>query len=111
MAKETMKAWAAGIVDGEGWIALENRKGRKKKTPIIEVANTNMSILKQLADNFGGKIYVHSKLPRPNNKLCWRWRLRGRKCVVFLKEIKTWLVGKKDRADEVIKYGEYLLEK
>ncbi|KKK99146.1 hypothetical protein LCGC14_2635670 [marine sediment metagenome] len=104
MVKRTTRAWAAGIVDGEGWIGLEKKKGRKRKLPVLEVANTNKDILDELHKNFGGNIYLCKRPSRPNANTCWLWRLRGKKCVLFLKEIKYWLIGKKNKANEIIKY-------
>lgn len=109
MAEKTMKAWAAGIVDGEGYVALAKRKDRKNKMPIVAVHNTNMDILNVLQRHFGGKIYINRRNFRPNCKPCWFWRITGRKCILFLKGINPWLVGKKDKSNEVMKYGEYLL--
>ncbi len=111
MASRTTRAWAAGIVDGEGWIGLENRKGRRKKTPVVAVSNTIMDILTGLSENFGGKIHIDRRPSRPNAKTCWVWRLRGAKCVIFLKTIKIFLRGKKSKANNVINYGKYLLKK
>jgi len=102
MAKKTEKAWAAGIVDGEGWIGLEKKKGRTKKTPIVEVTNTNKNILDELYEKFGGNIYLCKRPSRPKANPCWLWRLRRKKCVLFLKEIKPWLIGKKEKAQKIL---------
>ena len=102
--RPTIKAWAAGIVDGEGYIALEKRKDRKRKMPIVVVTNTDMRILNKLHKYFGGKIYINRRHLRPESKPCWFWRLRGKKCICFLKDIKLWLVSKIDKANEIIKY-------
>ena len=107
--KKTIKAWTAGIIDGEGYVGLVNRKGRKKKQPTVDVFNTNMLILNRLKENFGGYLYLNKRPSRPNSKPCWQWTLKGRKCVVFLNKIKPFLCGKLDKAEMVIKYGEYLL--
>jgi hypothetical protein len=96
---ETIKAWAAGIIDGEGHVKVERYK---QSRGIVRVDNTDMRILKKLEDYFGGKIYPNRRKNRPNSKMCWFWIIYGRQVVPFLEGISPYLIGKKDQAETVI---------
>ena len=69
--KETDRAYAAGIIDGEGCISLRGRKVSERlyTTPSIEVTNTNRDILVWLQNFFSGGIYLN-KDERPTRKPC-----------------------------------------
>jgi len=92
IAKE-VRAWAAGIIDGEGYIG--------KRTRTVRVDNTDMKILQNLAKYFGGNIFLNRRSNRPNSKPCWYWRLYGDNCIRFLKEISPYVISKKDRISAI----------
>jgi len=102
MATETINAWAAGIVDGEGYIKRrKNRKGSKTQ-PYVRVDNTDLRILQKLAKNYEGSILFNIRKNRPNSKPCWYWHLCNRKCIRFLLEIESYLVSKREIAQKTI---------
>jgi len=103
MAKETIKAWAAGIIDGEGYIAREKR--RKNATQVVvKVENTDEKMLQVLAENFGGTVYLMKpRRDRPNSKPLFYWRLVSKKAAIFLETVKLYLVTKREKAEEILK--------
>ncbi len=97
-------AWAAGIIDGEGFVGFT--KNRNSKRPMADVSNTDTRILYELQKYFGGKIYEQRRTthPRPNHKPCWVWRLAGRKVCPFLEMIEPYLISRRDKALEILNY-------
>jgi hypothetical protein len=55
----TIHAYAAGILDGEGSITLAPHSKSKFRTPTVTVSSTTIEILDFLKENFGG--YIVSK--------------------------------------------------
>ena len=102
MPKSDICAWAAGIIDGEGYVTKGKDKRRNTTQPIVRVDNTDIRILQKLVDNFGGTILFAKRRNRPNSKPCWYWRLYNRKCIAFLREIEPYLVSRKEKAQEII---------
>jgi len=98
---ETVKAWAAGIVDGEGHVKVERYKSSRG---IVRVDNTDIKILRRLQVFFGGSIYPNFRKDRPKSKPCWFWVITGKKVVVFLEEIIPYLISKKEQAKTVIDF-------
>ena len=82
------RAYAAGIVDGEGCIGFS--KTRNVYYPRIMVVNTNSELLNDLRCCFGGSIH---RLSRANDK--WKaasqWQIGNRACVEFLDLIFDYL--------------------
>lgn len=96
------KAWAAGIIDGEGYIVRE--KQSKKSTRItVRVDNTDTKMLQELSLYFGGNVY--SQKPRKNHpdwSPTFYWRLVNKKAEIFLREVIPYLVTKKELAIKLI---------
>jgi hypothetical protein len=104
-------AYLAGIIDGEGTIALHKSKpsafeGRECK---IEVSNTNDKLINWLLSNVGGKVYSQIKR-QPNGyerKPLMTWELHGTVNVYFLlRAIKPYLIIKKEEAEKVMAFCE-----
>ena len=102
MATETTNAWAAGIVDGEGYITRRKHKRGTKTQPFVRVYNTDIRMLHKLAENYEGSVLLDKRKNRPNCKPCWHWQLCDKKCIKFLLEIKPYLVIKAEKAKEVL---------
>lgn len=103
MEKESLYAWCAGIVDGEGYVSLS--KGRYQKGTTVEVCNTDYRILKKLRDNFDGAIALVKRKDRPTHSPCWKWHIRGRNVIEFLEKVIPFLVSKKEKAEIVLSYA------
>jgi len=105
--KETDKAWTAGIIDGEGCIGVyKNNKGFCKTFNChLNVANTNVLMLNQLKEFWGGKIYPDRHRLKYGWKECWVWQLnKGKEISRFLKNILPYLVVKKEQAEMMLEF-------
>ncbi len=100
MAPTIKKAWAAGILDGEGYIAKEKNRNTTRTT--VRVDNTNRLMLEELSKYFGGNIYLNKRKNRPKSKPCWYWRLTCKKAEGFLKEVLPYLVVKKQVTTNIL---------
>jgi hypothetical protein len=98
-----IKGWTAGIIDGEGCLGIY-RFSKYSKRPIIQVGNTDIRILEELRKNWGGIIYEVTRKDRPTHKRIWTWRLYGEPLFKFLIRIEPYLISKKEKANELIKF-------
>lgn len=64
-------AWIAGLIEGEGTIAL-NSPGSIR----LMVTMTDLDVLEMLQRKAGGTIYPTKKM-KSHHKDCWRWSLYG----------------------------------
>uniref|UniRef100_A0A6M3L8C4 Homing endonuclease n=1 Tax=viral metagenome TaxID=1070528 RepID=A0A6M3L8C4_9ZZZZ len=93
---ETERAWTAGIIDGEGCIWLDRNR------PMLEVWNTDIRMLEKLKGLFDGMIYEVIRKNRPRTKICWRWRITGKKVIYCLEMILPYLTIKGEKATEIL---------
>ncbi len=102
MKRECVWAYAAGLVDGEGWVGITKRKiyGRRRNVfyePNISVMMTNEGAIDWLAHNCGGK-KCSTVVRRGNHKSVYRWMIYGSKeATAFLEKIKCFSVVKKEQ--------------
>ena len=52
--EETVKAYMAGIVDGEGSISISRQSNSKSYICQLAIVNTNRELIEWVCDNFGG---------------------------------------------------------
>jgi hypothetical protein len=98
---EAERAYAAGIVDGEGHIGFTSWKGNW--LPVVVVTNTDPLLSEWLRDRFGGAIHWHGRrLAQHRDR--YNWRLQGRHAMTFLQEIGTHLLLKRAQATLIREY-------
>lgn len=109
-ASQEWCAWAAGIIDGEGWISVfENRTGNYRLE--VGVNNTDPRMCRKLLEMFGGNKLVLFKTTNPKHRPFWKWQLLGRNCKPFLQAVLPYLVCKKDQAEIALCFIETVLER
>lgn len=102
------RAYWAGLFDGEGSIALYPQP--KCKLPLLRVrlTNTNMYVLELLKQNYGGSIASTGTVGIDkygfNHQPCWRWQITGNKALVFLEDIRDFVIIKYDKVRDCIKF-------
>jgi LAGLIDADG-like domain len=91
MNTDVEAAYAAGILDGEGSIALtRNRKGRWP-SPQVSVASNDRELLEWLRERFNGSI--SKKTPRqPSHSVSYDWKLTERRALRFLQAVRPYLI-------------------
>lgn len=102
MTKRETIAYIAGIVDGEGHIAMRVDHG-KYRSPILTVTNTNKPLLDFLQSKYGGSMCA-LKVRSPKHNQAWSWRVSSKAAYTMIKDIRPHLIVKRAKALEVIAY-------
>ena len=113
-------AYMAGIVDGEGCIAIDRFTNKNLPSYCyrlkLRVGNTNRWLIEQLRFSFGGNIKTVKQ--RGNAKEAWEWYLAGENAAYCLKLLLPYLRIKRPQAELGIKFqshkrgkGHHLLDK
>src|ERR1700687_3503368 len=101
------RAYAAGILDGEGCVSiLARRKTDRARATIqlrVQVSNTSIVLLSWLRERWGGSIHAHAASNR-NWKLAWDWVIVSSTAGAFLRDVRPLLVIKTAQADNAIAY-------
>lgn len=111
MATETDKAYAAGIVDGEGNISVLRRLRPKLKKIYhyvlqVQVSQKERPILDWLSRAFGGKVneYHQYKNSLGAGNPLFHWQLFGAKAKEFLIAIEPYLIKEQYKAKLAMDY-------
>lgn len=105
-------AWAAGFIDGEGYLALQPIHKRRSdgfvnRKPRIEVSQIDLEPLEKLKDIFGG--YVLKLVKRENRRQAYRWEIVGAENVKStLEKILPYLTVKKAQAEVLLEFIGYM---
>ncbi len=96
-------AYLAGIIDGEGTIAITKQKprtGRRNHLYSLRmiVGNTDKKLVDWLVENFGGSCHILRE-PEGNWRRAYQWVLGSRETYRLLKEMKEYLVIKREQAE------------
>lgn len=99
---ETILAYTAGILDGEGSIMLPRL--HKKITYLrVAISNTDFNLIKFLLNNFGGSfVEYHHKNPNWKRQYCWV--VASKQALNFLSSIRPYLILKSQQADIAIEF-------
>lgn len=112
---ELDKAWAAGILDGEGCISISKENHTDTRAgllhrPRVRVQMTHELTVRRLRDLFGGHILTVDGAS-VGRKMSWDWRLRHPQQVsTFLRGVLPYMVTKREEAilllDALLVWGE-----
>jgi hypothetical protein len=112
---EAVMAYAAGFIDGEGYIAIRKLKPdsfARRVSPDygihIEVTNTNKGVLDFLSSHFGGHVYEYRHWDIKGNgcKLPYIWALYQRQSYDLLTLLLPYLQVKRNHAQICIEFFE-----
>jgi len=102
--KKTDIAYMAGIFDGEGCIAIHDRKYARKDGTIathayaeINFANTNEWVVRHFLFNFGGNVYLRKKQTGSTQPI-WAWQICSKASITPLKILLPFLKIKHEQA-------------
>jgi hypothetical protein len=91
-------AYFAGLIDGEGYVAVAKQHGMKKRQrPVIKITLTDHAVLKLCQQRFGG--FIAPKRPnreKPHYKKAWYWQLTGQKAKDAAKPLIPFCVIKRE---------------
>lgn len=106
-----MKAYLAGLFDGEGSINIFKQTSRKDmKAPAyfleISIGNTHRGVLQWILEHFGGRLTHNAEQYTERNQRTWRWRASSNEAYEILIVILPYLIVKKDQAQVAIEFRE-----
>lgn len=105
--KNTDVAWAAGLLDGEGWIGLAKQTGSRVPRPYVTCGMCDNLAPANLQRILGGKLhgpYHCNNTPR----LRWRWEVAGSQRVgPVLIHLLPYLTTKKRAAEDILAFIEW----
>jgi hypothetical protein len=109
---QTVLAYFAGILDGEGNVSIErvapNAKQRThnpRHQARVTVVNTSPELIEWLVAHFGGTVQAR-KIDPLKHKQTWAWRLAEIPVLALLKLTLPYLVIKRRQAELVIEFVE-----
>lgn len=89
--EESIKAYIAGIIDGEGSILLTRLHGSEHRAPQLTVSSTTPEILDFLKLHCGGSICSH-RTYQEHHKPHWSWRVSHNAALAVLSQIVDYLL-------------------
>lgn len=99
------RAWLAAAIDGEGSIGLYDY-GKEGRRVCIQMGNTNKDFVKKMREiiGCGSTVYRHEfHGSHHGKKPMYHYTLKGSvRCYAVLRQIRDYLIIKKDKADKII---------
>lgn len=105
-------AYLAGIIDGEGCIHIgyyfNKSQNRSTYHTMIQVSNTEKTLIEWLTNNFGGKaaLYTKAQTPKNSRQIPYVWKLGGDNLTHICRLILPYMICKKDQIEIMIKMRE-----
>ena len=100
-------AWAAGLIDGEGWIGILRFKRMRSGygySGIISVGMTNVAPIHRLYEIFRCGTITTERQHKPHHKPKFNWDCRTNEVAAVLKQIYPYLCVKKEQAKYVMEF-------
>ena len=105
--KQATLGYLAGIIDGEGYIAIENRPSIGNIR--IVVTSTHEILAQKLVGFAQAGHYASSKRKKEGRRISsWQWFCFGQAAIQTLRKIRSHLIIKQGQADCVLKFAEYM---
>lgn len=99
------RAYAAGLIDGEGCIRITSRGlhggttfRQGQYTLMVEVTNTDHGMIEWLCHRFGGSVSYFKEDVTLNKKQKWHWRVAANKALYCLDAIWPYIRTKRTQA-------------
>ena len=104
---ETLKAWAAGIFDGEGspLISCTRQDTQDRFCIVVKIATTDPEISNSIQEAWNGRLPAEQDTSKYglSKRLNYTISFSRREALVFLKDIRPYTKTRLDRVDIVIK--------
>lgn len=104
-----VRAYLAGLIDGEGYIGVKrrmpseaNKLASPKYSPCVSLSMTDFGPVKLMADFCTLGEQIVSRKRTRNLKIIYQFDLENHRAAAFLREIRPYLIGKAEQADRVL---------
>lgn len=94
-----MDSYAAGLIDGEGYIGVQASGGSFQVRLKIAMTDKGLSALQRMERVYGGKIYFESKENDPARRDVYVWALTGVAASEMIRKVRPFLMVKDTAAD------------
>lgn len=100
-------AWLAGVVEGEGCIAVDRFKVKSRDNQeyyrvFVGVVNTSWRMIERVLELCPGRLHIIPARKYSNARDCYRWELSGNNAQLFLRAIRPYVASKLDQIDAVL---------
>ena len=99
---ETVKAWAAGLIDGEGCISIYRCPEGPGYKLSVRVGMTHEPTVRRLLEVFGGSVYSYQ--PKGNRHRAFMWNCCGHLAQSVLWELKPYFVTKARQCELALEF-------
>jgi len=101
-----VRAWAAGLIDGEGSIGIYQHTIRPRPSWALQVTvgMTHRPTIERLHAMFGG--YMRGVNRRSPRRRLWFWQVSSATAVRVVRLVRPWLVTKAEEADLALRFAE-----
>lgn len=111
---ETERAYAAGLIDGEGSIRITSRGKhggtafrQGQYTAIVEMTNTDHGMIQLMKKQFGGSVSYYAENVELNRKAKWHWKVSANKALYVLDAIWPYIRTKRQQAKLCRRFQRY----
>jgi len=108
MPAKTDRAYAAGLLDGEGTVGIYLRANVHSWYVSVRIGSTDMAILKWLQARWGG--CVHPQRVREEHKLFWVWELSTKAADKFLSDVVDYVQIKHRQVENALAFRQNVPE-
>jgi len=101
----TILAYAAGLIDGEGSISLpRNYKTSAFRRPLVSVASTTIELVDFMKLHFGGCVCTKRSKKFDHHKTAYQWAIQYQKAITVLAQLLPYLQvpSKRQRATMLV---------
>jgi hypothetical protein len=98
---DVKNAYFAGLIDGEGTIAIYNLSNGTVR-PVIKVDMTCEKTVRALHEHFGGYFGIKKVEAKPGRLPQWRWEVTFSSALRVCALIRPYLITKTESADKVL---------
>ena len=113
MPTDLENAYFAGLLDGEGSVALKRSHDLHRKHnhyyPSVTITNTHKGVCDLAKEIYGGCVYERKSPSRNGYKPLFDWLLSSRMADGFLRLVLPYLIIKKEQAQLVLTFYEFSL--
>jgi len=92
MKKELIKAYLAGLIDGEGTVTLIREHSLNKfKYPVVSMSSTSIELINIFIEYYGGTVSKQKKYEE-HHKQSYSWRLQSNRALALLSDILPYML-------------------
>lgn len=103
-----MDTYAAGLIDGEGYIGIQFSGGSYQVRLKVSMTDKGLPALRRMQKLYSGRIMFESKANDPKRRDVHTWILTGTAAVAVIRQIRPYLLVKAVPADVALEFQQML---